>query len=88
MEYKKPDNIPQLEWNEQLFWDAINNNHNWEAVELNKYQFRCIVHSGNDKYRFDYYPKRRRITYLGSNKFKTCDNPETWIKNYLKKFKL
>lgn len=79
-----------LEKNTAEFWDAVAANIEWESLELNDgHQLRVIIPCMNGKrYKFDYWPKKRQITLVGSKKVHLVwigATVEHWIKNYIKK---
>lgn len=77
-----------LESNTAEFWDAVVFNVNWEGLELNGgHQLRVIIPCTDGKsYSFDFWPKRRKVTHVGSNRY---DNVKVgqfdgWVKDYIK----
>lgn len=72
------------------FWDGVTANIEWEGLELNDgHQLRVIVPCIDGKaHTFDFWPKRRKATHVGSNRFQTISTNTTlekWIKDYIKR---
>ncbi|KAA2242844.1 hypothetical protein F0L74_09965 [Chitinophaga agrisoli] len=80
----------KLEKNTAEFWDAVAANVEWEAIEMNEgHQLRAIIPCINGRrYTFDYWPKKRKITLVGSNVFKVVGDRNTvggFIDSYIRK---
>lgn len=77
-----------LESNTAEFWDAVVANIEWEGLELNNgHQLRVIIPCTDGKaYTFDYWPKRRKITCVGSNRYDNVkvNQLDKWLKDYIK----
>ncbi len=79
-----------LEQNIAEFWDAVAANVEWEGSELNEgHQLRVKIPCIDGKsYAFDYFPKKRKVTLVGSTQVYIVGKNNTiggWISSYIRK---